>query len=129
MAGKTISAHVDEDTARRIAELAAAEQRSPSQIAAAAIRFYTQLPTLAHDALRRFQAHATFEESNLMLREVTRAINNAGFDAATRVLAEGIAPLYEGRLESEEEIEAEAVRLASLASARPLRATIRAPVR
>jgi len=39
VAGRTVSAYADEETARVIERLAAFEDRSPAQIAAAALRF------------------------------------------------------------------------------------------
>lgn len=56
MAGRTISAYADEQTFRKVAELAKAEDRSTAQIVAAALRLYMRLPRRAHDALRRLEA-------------------------------------------------------------------------
>lgn len=56
MAGHTISAYADEQTFRKVAELAKAEDRSTAQIVAAALRLYMRLPRRAHDALRRLEA-------------------------------------------------------------------------
>ena len=52
MAGRTVSAYTDETTAQRIAQLAKVEDRSPAEIAAAALRLYVNLPTHAHQAFR-----------------------------------------------------------------------------
>jgi predicted transcriptional regulator len=115
MAGKTVSAHVDAETAQRLANLARSESRSASRIAAEAIRFYTQLPSLAHDSLRRFQSYASAESYDLMMREIAREIAWAGFNGAIDALAPQLAERYEGRLNTDEEIEAEAIRLGKLA--------------
>jgi len=56
MAGHTLSAYADEQTYRKVAELAKAEDRSTAQIVAAAVRLYMRLPRRAHDALRRLEA-------------------------------------------------------------------------
>ena len=56
MAGHRISAYADEQTYRKVSELAKAEHRSTAQIVAAAVLFYTRLPRRAHDALRRLEA-------------------------------------------------------------------------
>jgi predicted transcriptional regulator len=56
MAGHTISAYADEQTYRKVSELAKAEDRSTAQIVAAALRLYMRLPRRAHDALRRLEA-------------------------------------------------------------------------
>jgi predicted transcriptional regulator len=52
----TLSAHVDDATAARVSALAKLEDRSPSQITAAAVRWYVRLSASARDALRRIEA-------------------------------------------------------------------------
>jgi len=111
MPGKTISAYTDEETARLVEHLAKVEQRKPSQIAAAALAFYVRLPVEAHAALRRLEALESPEQLNLMRREVTRAISNASYDAAMARMSGRIRESYGGRLQSEEDILVEAVRL------------------
>ena len=111
MPGKTISAYTDEETARRVAELARIEHRKASQIAAAALSFYVRLPPQAHEALRHLAAMGSAEEMNLMLREVTRALNRSAYDASLRALAPRVQETYGDTLPTEEEILAEAVRL------------------
>jgi hypothetical protein len=49
------------------------------------------------------------------MREITRQITWAGFNAAIDSLAPGLAEHYKGRLNTEEEIDAEAIRLGKLA--------------
>lgn len=117
MAGKTISAYTDEETAALVAELARVEQRTPSQIASAALKLYARLPPRAHDSLRRLEANGAPEDFNLMLREITRAISNASFDAASRKIGSAFADAYGDDLHTDEEIEAEAVRLVKEADA------------
>ena len=56
MAGRTVSAYTDEATATKVAEMAKLEDRSPAQIAAAALRFYVRLPSCARDAWRTIEA-------------------------------------------------------------------------
>jgi len=111
MAGKTISAYTDEETARLVGQLAKVEHRTPSQIAAAALGFYVRLPPQAHAALRELAAMDSPEDMNLMLREVTRAINRSAYDAALRTAAPQVREKYGDTLRTEEDIEAEAVRL------------------
>ena len=111
MARKTISAYTDEETAELVKHIALVEQRKPSQIAAAALAFYVRLPIEAHAALRRLEALATPEHLTMMRREVTRAISNASFDAAMDSMAPAIDERYGDRLQTEEDIVAEAVRL------------------
>jgi hypothetical protein len=52
----TLSAHTDEATASRVIEMAKLEDRTTSQITAAAIRWYVRLSVSARDALRRIEA-------------------------------------------------------------------------
>ena len=52
----TLSAHTDEATASRVSEMAKLEDRTPSQITAAAVRWYVRLSASARDALRRIEA-------------------------------------------------------------------------
>ncbi|HEX6748229.1 MAG TPA: hypothetical protein VF092_13115 [Longimicrobium sp.] len=117
MPGKTISAYTDEETAKLVEHIALVEQRKPSQIAAAALAFYVRLPIEAHAALRRLEALAAPEHLTLMRREVTRAISDASFDAAMDSMAPAINERYGDRLQTEEEILAEAVRLTAEAEA------------
>jgi hypothetical protein len=56
MTGRTVSAYADESTASSVAEMARLEDRSPAQIAAAALRLYVRLPPAARDAWRRIEA-------------------------------------------------------------------------
>ena len=51
----TLSAHTDEATASRVSEMAKIEDRTPSQITAAAVRWYVRLSPSARDALRRIE--------------------------------------------------------------------------
>lgn len=52
----TLSAHTDEATASRVSEMARLEDRTSSQITAAAVRWYVRLPAAARDALRKIEA-------------------------------------------------------------------------
>ena len=111
MAGKTISAYTDAETASMVEQIARVEQRKPAQIAAAALAFYVRLPAEAQAALRRLEAIGAPEDLNLMRREVTRAISNASYNAAVRQSAPRVRELYGDAVQSEDEILQEAVRL------------------
>jgi hypothetical protein len=52
----TLSAHTDAATASRVNEMARLEDRTTSQITAAALRWYVRLSASARDALRRIEA-------------------------------------------------------------------------
>jgi hypothetical protein len=56
MAGHTLSAYTDEQTYRRVLELARLEDRPTAQIVAAALRLYVRLPRRAQDAFRQSEA-------------------------------------------------------------------------
>ena len=111
MATRSITVRADEETARRAQELAEQEGRSVSEVAASALAFYVRLPRQAHETLQDLTTNGTSEDVNLMLREVTRAMIRAAWDASTRVLAAAIDARYGDSLQTEDEIEAEAVRL------------------
>jgi len=104
MAGKTISAYTDAETANMVEQISRVEQRKPSQIAAAALAFYVRLPVEAHAALRRLEAIGTPEDLNLMRREVTRAISNASYNAAVRASGPRVREQFGSALESDDEI-------------------------
>ena len=105
----TLSAHTDDATASRVSEMAKLEDRTPSQITSAAVRWYVRLPASARDALRRIEAQGD------------RAIEEAAW-AAGRALLErqyddalssglGRAPSSLPADASEADILAEAVRI------------------
>lgn len=112
MPGKTISAYTDEETAQLVAELARVEHRKPSQIAAEAIALYVRLSTQVHASLRHVRGSSEPGRLDLVLREVSRAIVNASYDLVMDEMAPHMRDLYGGGLQTEEEIDAEAMRLA-----------------
>lgn len=110
MPGKTISAHADEETARLVEHLARLEDRSPSQIAAAALALYVGLPAVAHASLRHVQALGTPDDYARMTREVARAMLDARHQITHRRMIDSME--YDvSHLETEEDVLAEAVRL------------------
>lgn len=117
MAGKTISAYTDAETASMVEHISRLEQRKPSQIAAAALALYVRLPVEAHAALRRLEAIGTPEDVNLMLREVTRAISNASYSAAVRQSGPRVREHFGSALQSDDDI----LRTAVLMSGTPQR--------
>jgi predicted transcriptional regulator len=113
MTGRTVSAYADEATAARIAELAKLEDRSPAQIAAAALRLYVGLPEVAHRALRRLEATESPELIREAQRAITRKVLDVLFDDAERYIVESMRRKGIGNNigDSEDEILTEAVRL------------------
>jgi len=105
----TLSAHTDDATASRVSEMARLEDRTPSQITAAAVRWYVRLPASARDALRRIEAQGdrAIEEAAWA---AGRALLDQQYDAA---LHAGLArrPSTLASDASEEDILAEAVRI------------------
>lgn len=105
----TLSAHTDQATASRVNEMAKLEDRTPSQITAAAVRWYVRLPASARDALRRIEARGE------------RAIDEAAWAAGRALLNKEFEEVLDRGLAnytpsipadaSEDEILAEAVRL------------------
>lgn len=109
MPGKTISAHADEETAKLVERLARLEDRSPSQIAAAALALYVRLPAVAHDSLRYVLAEGTEDDYARMTREIARAMLDAKYEISYQQVLDTMQVDGE-RVLSEEEILAEAVR-------------------
>jgi hypothetical protein len=105
----TLSAHTDAATASRVTEMAKLEDRTPSQITAAAVRWYVRLPASARDALRRIEA-----KGDAAIDEAAWAAGRALLDKEyEEVLDRGLAA-HEPKLAreaSEEEILAEATRI------------------
>jgi predicted transcriptional regulator len=105
----TLSAHTDEATASRVSEMARLEDRTPSQITAAAVRWYVRLPPPARDALRRIEA-----QGELAIDEAAWAAGRALLDQQyDRAVQGGLsrAPSTLPTDASEEDILAEAVRM------------------
>jgi hypothetical protein len=108
MPGKTISMHASEETARRVEHVARLEDRSPSQIAAAALSFYLQLPPEAHTALRHVQALGSDEDVQRMSRKMARLLLDAQFEVAERRVVASMTTEGLDRLTSEDDIIEEA---------------------
>ncbi|CAO3352722.1 hypothetical protein [Azospirillum melinis] len=84
MPARTISAYADEETARVVEQIAELEDRSPAQIAAAALRFYARLPSEARAAFRRLEKLGTDEELDSLTRAITRKTLDAEWGVAHR---------------------------------------------
>ena len=113
MSGLTVSAYADEATAARIAQIAKLEDRSPAQIAAAALRLYVSLPEVGHRALRRLEANESPELNKQAWISMTRGLLHVLFDDAERHIVECMRRkgIGDNIGDSEDEILAEAVRL------------------
>lgn len=111
---RTISSVMDETVARAVADVARIEDRTPSQVVNAAVRFYTQLPEGARRSLRSIDTLGTEEERAEAIRSMARSLAESSFHIATRRGGEQIAannPELLENLKTEDDIMAEAVRL------------------
>jgi hypothetical protein len=113
MAGKTVSAYTDDETAQLIDHLARTEGRTSSQIASAALALYVRLPVEAHTALRQIYALGSPEDLAEVTRRMARLVLNTQFEIAQRAVVEAMQVDNPERLETEGDILAEAVRLTS----------------
>jgi hypothetical protein len=105
----TQSSHIDDATARMIAETARLEDRKASQITAAALRWYLHLTPSARDAMRRIEA--TGEDAVQQASwAVSRALLDREYEALVRQSME-TAQTRLGPNATEDEIMTEAVRL------------------
>jgi predicted transcriptional regulator len=111
MAARTISLHASGETARMVEHLSRVEDRSPSQIAAAALAFYLRLPPEAHSALRHVQALGEEDDVRGVMRGVTRLLLNAQYDVAVRRMGEALRHQGGPVPETEEEMLEEANQL------------------
>jgi hypothetical protein len=118
MAGKTISMHASEATALRVEQVSRLEDRSPSQIAAAALNFYLLLPPEAHTALRHVQALGTAEDVERVIGKMARLLLDAQFEVAERRVVASMTARGLDSLESEDDILAEANALTSSSRSR-----------
>ena len=105
----TLSAHTDDATASRVSEMAKLEDRTSSQITAAAVRWYVRLPASARDALRRIETQgdqaideAAWAAGRALLDRQYESALKAGLSRADSTLSDDA---------SEEDILAEAVRI------------------
>jgi hypothetical protein len=111
MAGKSISAWVDDRTARGVERVAKVEARPPAHVVGAAVKFYLSLPEEALSAIRKIDAFGTEEEVRWAMRKVARALLEAQHQIAAERAA-GQARVDDlGPLDSEAEIDAAAVRV------------------
>jgi hypothetical protein len=116
VAARTISLHASGETARMVEHISRVEDRSPSQIAAAALAFYLRLPSEAHSALRHVQALGGEEDVRRLMDGVTRLLLNAQYDIAVRRMGEDLQKQGVPIPETEEEMLEEADQLIAAAA-------------
>ena len=105
----TLSAHTDEATAARVSDMARLEDRTTSQITAAAVRWYVRLPASARDALRRIETQGD-QAIDEAAWAAGRALLDRQYDDALRV-GLGRVPSTLSANASEADILSEAVRI------------------
>jgi len=110
MAGQSISAHANADTVAKLRGVAAREGRTPSQVTAASLKLYLDLPSTVRAALRDIEALGTQEERHNLLRAIARTVASSQYEIARRHVAEGMQVASEDNLDTDAGILAEAVR-------------------
>jgi hypothetical protein len=83
LAGKSISAWVDDRTARAVEMLAKVEARRPTHVVAAAVKFSLALPEEALSAICKIDALGTPEEARWAMLKVAGALIEAQYTIAT----------------------------------------------
>lgn len=104
MAGKTISAYTDVETANHVAYIAKLEHRPQAQIAGMALKFFVRLPKEAHDALRQIEALGSSADFEEVTREITRVLLHTQYEVAHRQIMDHMKVENLDQLESEDDI-------------------------
>ena len=110
MADQSISTHADAETVNKLCYVAAREGRTPSQITAASLKLYLDLPGTVRAALRDLEVLSTAEDGHNLLRAIGRTVMSTQYEVARRRVAEGMRLDHEDELDTDEAILAEAVR-------------------
>jgi hypothetical protein len=113
MAGKTISAYTDSETASRVAYIAKLEHRPPAQIAGMALKLFVGLSSEARAALCQIQALGNDGDLEEVMGEITRTLLLAQYKIAHRQVIEQMQVDKLGQLETEDEILSAAVTMTS----------------
>lgn len=108
MAGHTISAHVNEEIATRVATLAKDEARSPSQVVGLAVDIFANMSPAARRSLIALTG-GSGDERQFAFKFIGRAAIRARERALIARNARTYAAVSNQDLDSEEGIEAEAV--------------------
>lgn len=111
MASRTVAAHLDEATISRLRAAATVENRSPSQIQAVALKMLLDLSPGARRALFAIDGIADDAERRLAAKRLARAALAAYEQIIDGRIRHEHHPATNESLDTEEAIEAEAVRL------------------
>lgn len=111
MAGKTISAYTDTDTAARIESIAKREDRRKAQVAGMALKLFSVLPDEARTAWRQIETLGSPAEVEHTIAELTRTLLDAQYAIAHKQVVQELNTDNLGALDTEDEILAAAVSL------------------
>ena len=111
MAGKTISAYTDSETASRVGAIAKVEQRTQAQIGGMALKLFVSLPKEAREALWQIETMGNGQDWESLMNEVTRTVLNVQYRLASQQVIEQMKVEKLGDLDSEDEILQAAVNL------------------
>lgn len=111
MAGKTISAYTDTETASRVSHIARLEHRPTSQIAGMALKFFTYLPPEARAALWQLEGMGSTTDFEEISREITRILLHVQYKVAHRQIMDSMQLENLDQLETEDDILEVAVNL------------------
>jgi hypothetical protein len=111
MAGKTISAYTDSETASRVGTIAKVEQRTQAQIGGMALKLFVSLPKEAREALWQIETLGNGQEWESLMNEVTRTVLNVQYRLASQQVIEEMKVEKLGDLDSEAQILQAAVNL------------------
>ncbi len=103
MAGKTISAYTDAQTANRIELIAQREHRKKAQIAGTAVKFFVGLPEEARAAWRQIEALGTPEEIEQISQDIARTLLHVQYAMAHKQVVQELKTEHLGILETEDE--------------------------
>ncbi|MGI0482058.1 hypothetical protein ACN4EE_14890 [Geminocystis sp. CENA526] len=104
MAGKTLSAHVDLETAERITSVSKLENRSLSQIASASIKLGSMLPPNAWSVLLQLSNTASKTQWQEIAQDITRVLLDHQYKLAEEKISQNIDRNWLNTLETEDDI-------------------------
>jgi predicted transcriptional regulator len=111
MKGKTISAYTDQETAELLNYLAKIEQRSPSQIAAIALKFFVKLPATARESWYQIETLGEQAQKEAVIEQITRSLINMQYEISQRKIVDQMNIETLEPLETEDDILAAALKL------------------
>lgn len=104
MAGKTLSAHVDLETAERITSVSKLENRSLSQIASASIKLGSMLPSNAWSVLLQLNNNASKAQWQEIGQDITKVFLDHQYKLAEEKISQNIDRDWLNTLETEDDI-------------------------